>query len=101
VLKEDLDVIWGHFRKELNTVQQEVHNQMAFVARDIIAYARILTHGGENSPIAKSAYRDALKEMSDPKLTWIMGIVSILEFLALGSFFVVRIRRTNGFKKID
>jgi hypothetical protein len=100
-LKTDLDQMWSHFHDELISVQEETRNQMKTITHDLTAYAQILTRGQEDSPATRAAYQDALQEMDDPNMTWMMEIVCLVELLAFAAFFVLRVKRMKGFKKTD
>jgi hypothetical protein len=100
-LRKDLDVIGLYLMGELAAVATEMKGQMAAVHRDLVKYADILTAGGKESPIYKSAYRSALADMSDPTLNLVFYAICVVEVVVYGIFAVVRIRRTQGFKKAD
>jgi hypothetical protein len=98
-LRPALDGIWKDFEKELLAVQADVREQMGTTKEDLIKYTKILVRGQEDTRGEKAAYREALREMTDPRMSVLMLVVCFVETLAFCTFFVRRLRRSRAIKK--
>jgi hypothetical protein len=100
-LKAGLDRMSSCFRNELADTARELKTQVDIVQRDIVAYTKILGTGGRHSQLYQAAMRGASQRMKDPLLTHILWGICSIETVAYVLFFLVRVRRTRGFKKVD
>lgn len=100
-LKEDLDAIWTGINQSLIDVTEEAQGQVDMVIKDVMSYANILGTGGENSPLYRTAYGDALVDMEDPVISTIFIGICICEAVVYLVFVLIRLRKTQFFKKAN
>ena len=101
LLRTEVSSIWSNLRTQLLDIDKEVKDQMTSLTRDLTNYAQIISKGGDNSAVYKTAYNDALTDMDDPVITLFFIGFCALEAIAYLAFFFYRLKRTQFFKKAD
>ena len=88
-------MLWSHLRSELSLLSVTSKEEMEKIGDEITNMAKTLNIGDFDD------YSFELKRLKDKKITKALIIIMAIEVIAYLLFFIVKHRKTRGFKKID
>jgi hypothetical protein len=100
-IKTVLDGLWDEFQSELIALQVDAKEQFGIATRDLVNFAKILAHGGDDSPASQEAFRKAMGDATDPGISILLLGICLVEGLGFGAFFMRRLRKAQSPKKVE
>lgn len=91
----NVNMLWANLKSELSLLSLSCANEMQKIGEEIIAMANQLNIGDYDD------FEFKLKKPKEKKITRILIYIMIIEVVVYVLFFIVKHRKTRGFKKVD
>lgn len=97
----DLNDVWSYLMTELEELKRETNLTMTEIGNEAIEIARNIKLGKDRQVMKKEISKGIKEQREQSTTAKILAIIAAFEILGYIVFFVIKHRKTHGFKKID